>query len=256
MTLHPLPGQRPKLADEIFHDLQRQILEGALPPGERLPPERELAERYGANRNTLREALRRLEQLRLVTVRHGHGVTVADFRRTGTLELLGPFLRAQGPSPDAAAVVLDLLLARLQVLESAVRLAAERATPEDAERLEQLAADQADALNAGDRARLVAGDLALVDILVDAAHSLPARWTANTLLEVYRDLTAQLPDLWVLEPGFLGYLHRMLDALRAHDVEAAVEATREHYRRVDARVLSMLTPLLDAAGGEADARQP
>ena len=68
------------IAATIYRELRRQILHGELAPGERLPGERELAQRYDTNRNTLREAVRMLEQARLVTVRHGQGVTVADFR--------------------------------------------------------------------------------------------------------------------------------------------------------------------------------
>jgi GntR family transcriptional repressor for pyruvate dehydrogenase complex len=60
-------------ADEVFQDLQRAILADELRTGDRLPPERELAARYGATRNTMREAIRRLEQARLVTVGRGRG---------------------------------------------------------------------------------------------------------------------------------------------------------------------------------------
>src|SRR5690606_8611431 len=92
--LHSLDGQKQNaimgdkvdsqnIARTVFESLRTQILAGTLSPGERLPGERELAATYGTNRNTLREAVRRLEQARLVTVRHGQGVTVADFRRTG-----------------------------------------------------------------------------------------------------------------------------------------------------------------------------
>ena len=80
------------IAATVFQDLRRAILRGEFAPGERLPGERELAQKYQTNRNTLREAVRRLEHARLVTVRHGQGVTVADFRKTGTMELLPPFL--------------------------------------------------------------------------------------------------------------------------------------------------------------------
>ncbi|MGC4068992.1 MAG: winged helix-turn-helix domain-containing protein, partial [Polyangiaceae bacterium] len=73
-------AQSSNLTNRIFVELRRQILKGELLPGERLPGERELAQKYDTNRNTLREAVRRLEQLHLVTVRHGQGVTVADFK--------------------------------------------------------------------------------------------------------------------------------------------------------------------------------
>src|SRR5690606_32768363 len=57
------------IADTIFRELRRQILVGELSAGQRLPGERDLATQYGTNRNTLREAVRKLEQARLVTVR-------------------------------------------------------------------------------------------------------------------------------------------------------------------------------------------
>jgi len=72
--------KNPNIAQQIFEDLQKHILGGQLSAGERLLGERELAAKYGTNRNTLREAVRKLEQARLVSVRHGRGVTVADFR--------------------------------------------------------------------------------------------------------------------------------------------------------------------------------
>src|SRR5512142_1665685 len=100
------PPAGSNIAATIFLDLRRQILKGELASGERLPGERELAAKYNTNRNTLREAVRKLEQSRLVTVRHGQGVTVADFRRTGTLELLSPFLET-APEPAEVARILE-----------------------------------------------------------------------------------------------------------------------------------------------------
>src|SRR6188768_4078926 len=100
------------IAKKVYEDLRRQILGGQLAPGERLPGERELAAKYGTNRNTLREAVRRLEQARLVTVRHGQGVTVANFRRTGTMELLSPLLESATDLTEVAHILQDILPAR------------------------------------------------------------------------------------------------------------------------------------------------
>ena len=61
--------------------MRRRILAGELAPGERLPGERELAAEHSTNRNTLREAVRRLEQARLVTVIHklrGHRIELGE----------------------------------------------------------------------------------------------------------------------------------------------------------------------------------
>ena len=94
------------LSDRIFRDLQAQILSGRLGPGSRLQPERELATEYGTNRNTLREAVRKLEQSGLVSVRHGQGVTVADFAEL--VEPMGRHLAQRttlyGPVEEATSV--------------------------------------------------------------------------------------------------------------------------------------------------------
>src|ERR1051325_8177695 len=105
------------IADTIFAELRRKILSGELKAGERLSGERELAIKYGTNRNTLREAVRKLEQARLVTVRHGQGVTVADFSRTGTPELLAPYLRAGPDMSQVADIIGDVLEPRILLLD-------------------------------------------------------------------------------------------------------------------------------------------
>src|SRR5258706_11745834 len=126
------------IAASVFQDLRRAILSGEFAPGERLPGERELAQKYQTNRNTLREAVRRLEQSRLVTVRHGQGVTVSDFRRTGTMELLPAFLEAAPDPSEVIHILTDILPARSLVLEFAARLAVRRANQADIERLRDI----------------------------------------------------------------------------------------------------------------------
>ncbi|MEU0585437.1 GntR family transcriptional regulator [Streptomyces sp. NPDC006132] len=65
----------------IAEDLRAAIKAGHLAPGEKLPSERTLAERYGAARNTAREAIRLLAEEGLVTARHGSGVFVRESQR-------------------------------------------------------------------------------------------------------------------------------------------------------------------------------
>ena len=234
------PRGTTNIVEEIYLDLRHRILVGELKPGARLSGERELAGRYKTNRNTLREAIRKLEHAKLVKVRHGQGVTVADFRRSGTLELIGPFL-AIAPDPgESMRVLLDLLTARLHILEMAVSLAAQRADAEDTARLRHLAQAQTSLFDAEDRSALVHGELGFVEALVDASHSLAVRWIANTLLEVYRGLTEPITELWVLEKTYPAYLRDLLYAIERHDAKLALEATRDYYARADERLLKML----------------
>lgn len=70
--------QSEKLASAVVRQIELLILRGILRPGERLPAERELADRMGVSRPSLREALQDLQQKGLLVSRKGAGVFVAD----------------------------------------------------------------------------------------------------------------------------------------------------------------------------------
>ncbi|WP_017444922.1 pyruvate dehydrogenase complex transcriptional repressor PdhR [Gayadomonas joobiniege] len=68
--------RQPKLADVILQQLEAMILEGSLLPGQKLPPERELARRFDVSRPSLREAIQKLEAKGLVYRKQGGGTYV------------------------------------------------------------------------------------------------------------------------------------------------------------------------------------
>jgi GntR family transcriptional regulator, transcriptional repressor for pyruvate dehydrogenase complex len=248
--------QASKIASTIFLDLRRQILSGGLAPGERLPGERELAATYDTNRNTLREAVRRLEQSRLVTVRHGQGVTVADFRRTGTMELLPAFLESSDDPSEMFHILEDILPARLMVLEFASRLAVQRGNKSDIERLRDITELLIPAFERGDQVVIGHGFQRWLDALIDAGHSLAVRWIANPFLEAYRDIIDRFPALWVLEPSFPQHLRDFIAALDAGDEDRAIEVTRHYYRRVDAAFTKAIEVALGARPRPASEMNP
>ncbi|MCC6333069.1 MAG: FadR family transcriptional regulator [Myxococcales bacterium] len=237
------PGQSARAA--VYEALLEAILCGELAPGERLPGERELSGKWRASRNTLREAIRRLEHARLVSTRHGQGVTVLDFRRTGTLELLGPFLQYGRDEREKALVLLDLLEPRLRLIEELVALAATRATKEDFAALEEAAARGEAAEATGEPAAVAAAQDLWLQALVDAAHSLPLRWAANPLLHAVRDLLERLPHLMPLTPSFSEYTRGVLDGLERGDVEAAQRALRHFHLTADEALRSAFAPAQD-----------
>lgn len=104
------PVEQARSSQRIADVIRRTILDGRFQPGEQLPPERTLAERFGVTRNTVREALRNLEQLRLVAIRHGSGVTVQDYLATAGIELVSTLLLPE--QGDSSALFSDLLEAR------------------------------------------------------------------------------------------------------------------------------------------------
>lgn len=239
------------LADRIYEDLAAKILRGELAPGTRLPSERDLALDYATNRNTLREAVRRLEHAHLVTTRHGARAVVTDFRREGTLDILGSFLRHAAHPGERVRVLLDLLLARRMVLDMAVRLAAERGRAEDFARIDALAEQLVHAHAKGDISALVSGELALVQAMVDAADSLTVRWSANTMIRVYRDLLQGIEPLWVTVNGYPEFVRGLARAISARDGDRAAAITDAHYARSDERLMTLFRAVAEAGGPAA-----
>ena len=227
-------------SQRIFEVLRAEILRGDLAPGDRLLPERALAEVHGTNRNTLREAIRKLEQLGLVRARQGQGITVQDFRQVGTLELLSPFLLEGGDIVERVAVLIDMLHARRHVLQTTIRLVAERRTDEDMARLEALAAAQIAAAELGNTEAVVRGDIALIDAFFDASHSLTFRWIANNLLEVARELVDRFPALWVHDPTYASVVATLIDAIRDRDGERAADTLMAYYTKTDLVLVDQL----------------
>ncbi|HPS56541.1 MAG TPA: GntR family transcriptional regulator [Spirochaetota bacterium] len=112
------------LNDEISRQMISRILNGVLQPGDKLPPEREMAEQMNVNRNTLREALRRLELLGLLTVRQGDGIYTLDYRDSGSIELIKHILISQ--KEKTAEIIYDVLKIRTLVIPEMAALAAEK----------------------------------------------------------------------------------------------------------------------------------
>lgn len=67
------PLHRPRTHEQVFAQIEQRLLDGRLSPGDRLPPERELADQLGVSRAGVREALRILEALGVLTVGVGSG---------------------------------------------------------------------------------------------------------------------------------------------------------------------------------------
>src|SRR5919198_5350345 len=77
------------VTDEAIEKIKGMIVSGALRPGERLPRESELAAELGLSRNSLREAVRALSQLRVLEVRQGDGTYVSSLEPGLLLESTG-----------------------------------------------------------------------------------------------------------------------------------------------------------------------
>ncbi len=116
---------KPRITDIIAHKLEMMILEGALKPGEKLPPERKLAEKFGVSRPTLREAKKILIAKGLLRARHGGGNYVGE---NLTPSLTDPLLEIFRKRPEMRYEMLEM---RHALEELAAYFAAQRRTEVD-----------------------------------------------------------------------------------------------------------------------------
>jgi GntR family transcriptional repressor for pyruvate dehydrogenase complex len=82
-------GRAPRVTEEAIDKIRERIVNGSWGPGDRLPKESELAADLGLSRNSLREAVRALSQLRVLEVRQGDGTYVSSLEPDLLLESTG-----------------------------------------------------------------------------------------------------------------------------------------------------------------------
>lgn len=167
------------LPDRVADRLIARILVGDLQPGDRLPPERDLALQLKVDRTSLRMALRQLVRMNLIKPLRGSGITVLDWRRHAGLDLLA----AAFANPDidlGAAFHLEALDHFITMISGSAGVALTRATSAELGQLDALLVQQLEAVKRrAPRAQLIEGELALQDAVTQLQGSTIASLVAN-----------------------------------------------------------------------------
>jgi GntR family transcriptional repressor for pyruvate dehydrogenase complex len=171
---------RTPVAGRVFSQLVEDVLSGRYEPGEKLPTQRALAAELDVNMAPVREAVKRLEQLGLVEVRHGDAMRVTDWRATGGLDVIAHVLFAAGGLDRGT--LKHLMEARRLMLADAARLAAQRRDEDQARRLIALAERIAEE---PDPTAAQALDFAFFAELVEAAGNVVLMLVTNSIRRVY-----------------------------------------------------------------------
>jgi GntR family transcriptional repressor for pyruvate dehydrogenase complex len=249
------PVARRSLSDAVFEQLRDHILSGALGAGATLPGERALAASLGVNRSALREGLKRLEQARLVTVRHGGATQVLDFRATGGMELLGLLLFGPdgGLELGVARAIVEL---RSALAPDVARRAAERRSAAQLEALEARVASMRAA--EGDVPRLQRDALSLWDTLVDASGNIAYRLAFNGMTAVYTQLLELLAPVLAAELRDVEAYAALVAAVAAARPELAERRARRLIQRGEASLGALLTQaeVLRPSGPAVGAAEP
>lgn len=167
------------MSDRIADSLRSSILQGEVEPGERLPSERSLAEKFNVTRTTLREALKKLEQLKLVGMRQGQGITVRDFK-TASMDLLSYLLSMDGKIDEQ--LMHNVLEARVLLVTEVTRLAALRASEEEIIALESALESL---LDSADMCDYQLRDFEFYRLLAVASHNLVYALLMNTIKHIH-----------------------------------------------------------------------
>jgi len=216
-------AREPSLSDKVAEQLTEAIISRQLAPGERLPSERELGEKFKVSRTVVREAVRSLAARGLVRVTSGRGVDVSEIGSGNVAESMRLLVRGRE----------GLDYGKVHEVRSAVEiqtagLAARRARPEDLKKLQAICDEH--------EQKLEDGNLAAASELDFQFHRELTRASGNELLlamldsisDVLREVriqTVKLPH--VADDGIRAH-RRILKALKSGDVETARDAMAKH----------------------------
>ncbi|MBI1878790.1 MAG: FadR family transcriptional regulator [Chloroflexi bacterium] len=225
-----------RLYEQIITQIQNLVMEGSLRPGDKLPPERELAEQFGVSRTAVREAVKALREKGLVNIQAGRGTFITNDTSEmmrGSLDFIVKVGLSNG--------VVNLNEVRTLMEPGIAALAAERSSEADVQMMEQAIAAMGAAMNDADA--FAEADLEF--------HLTLARATQNPLIPILLDpIVDQLREhrkrIFLVEGGpQRGQYHhrRILAAIKKRDLEAARIAMCDHLMQVltDSETASKLT---------------
>ena len=238
-----------KLSTAVTRQIEKLILRGILRPGERLPAERELADRLGVSRPSLREAVAELQEKGLLAARAGAGIFVADVLGNA----FSPALVQLFAEHDDAAI--DYIAFRRDLEGLAAERAARFASDTDLKVI-QTVLDKMEAAHAKPNPR----DEAQLDAdfhmaIIEASHNVVMLHMMRSMFQLLREgvfYNRQVMFKQRLTRDMLLDQHRAINsALQARDPGAARAAVTEHLNYVEAS----LTDQQKAERNEEVARQ-
>jgi len=224
--------RRGRVYEDVVRQIQAFLSSGQLKPGDKLPPERELARRFQVSRSSLRDAIRTLELVGLVRSRQGEGTVVCDLSPDA---LLSPLSTMLGRRRELVGELLDV---RKMIEPGLAARAAAHATPDQIAHLEDVLGRQRQKMRRGEFP--IDEDTEFHYTIALAARNGVVRKLMDLLMDLLRDSRAsglQVPGR--LSRSLTGH-RRILTAVRRHDARGAETAMRRHLREIEEVIMKKL----------------
>ncbi|KRR02781.1 GntR family transcriptional regulator [Bradyrhizobium jicamae] len=211
--------------EKVFAFLRERLIAGSLRPGDRLIAERELASQLGVSRPIVREALRALTMLGIVEIRDRIG-TVVTRPDISVLNDFFTFALAQ-----QAGMVDDVMQARIAIECQAIRLACERATITDFERLQRELARIAETIDEADAGGIADFEFHRAIVLASRSETLVVLHNsmAGLLTQAHRTRRELVQAFPSMKTYLIDDHRRIFEAVVARDPERADATLRKHF---------------------------
>jgi GntR family transcriptional regulator, transcriptional repressor for pyruvate dehydrogenase complex len=226
------PVQTRRAFEAVADQIREQLQSGALQPGDRLPPERDLAEQFSLSRNTVREALRSLEMAGVLEFRKGAtgGAFVREGRGDAVIAGFSDLFRLGAIQPA------DLTEARLIVGVAATRLACERGTEEDFAALRENVRQSELAVTNGDLQQRLRINLEFHRLVARAARNPLLVILTDALVEIHEQMLELVPP--APDSAVMPSRRRLLKYFAARDGEKAAAEMETHLRSLQKHYLA------------------
>ncbi len=226
-----------KLSEVILKKLERMILEGILVPGEKLPPERELAKQFEVSRPSLREALQILEAKHLVCRKQGGGTFVSEKLLGGLADPLFDLIAKNNESQ------FDLLEFRLGLEGMSAYYAAMRGTPADFDKIGEKYAAIGDVQIENDIRLEAEAVYEFYIAICEASHNMVLLHLGRSMAPLLIDNIEQNLTILSRKPGVdlkvISYREKLYQSILSGYSEKAWAASHRHLGYIEEVLLSL-----------------
>lgn len=220
---------RKKLADDVREQLLSMIQRGELRPGDRLPSERDLMDRFQVGRPAVREAMQALKSTGLVEINHGERARVSAPNTQGIFDRIGETaLHLLQTSPQTLE---HLKEARSLFELGMVRIAARKAQPQDIQQLQSALDHQRSCV--GNPAAFVKADMAFHIAIARVGGNPICVSLSEAMLEWLFNFRRDMLRVPGSENITLSEHQRVFEAIAKHDEAAAAQAMTDHLTRAN-----------------------